>query len=71
MDTLQQPSWKILLIGDHCLDIYHYGVCERLSPEAPVPVLKVVKSEIKQGMSSNVNLNLQAFGLKVNHQNID
>lgn len=68
MDTLQQPSWKILLIGDHCLDVYHYGVCERLSPEAPVPVLKVVKSEIKQGMSSNVNLNLQAFGLKVNHQ---
>jgi D-beta-D-heptose 7-phosphate kinase/D-beta-D-heptose 1-phosphate adenosyltransferase len=68
MDTLQQPSWKILLIGDHCLDIYHYGVCERLSPEAPVPVLKVSNSETKPGMSSNVNLNLKAFGLKVNHQ---
>ena len=66
---IQQPkSYKVLLIGDHCLDIYHYGVCDRLSPEAPVPVLKQLTTETKLGMSSNVAVNLAAFGIKVNHQ---
>lgn len=66
---IQQPkSYKILLIGDHCLDVYHYGVCDRLSPEAPVPVLKQLATETKMGMSSNVAVNLAAFGIKVNHQ---
>jgi len=68
MGIQQRKSWKVLLIGDHCLDIYHYGVCERLSPEAPVPVLKQQKVETKMGMSSNVSLNLKSFGIKVNHQ---
>tara|TARA_R110002012_G_scaffold233844_1_gene407260 strand:+ start:874 stop:1653 length:780 start_codon:yes stop_codon:yes gene_type:complete len=63
----QQESWKILLIGDSCKDIYHYGVCERISPEAPVPVLKQIKVEKKEGMSSNVKLNLESFGLDVLH----
>jgi len=67
MDTQQQKSWKILLIGDHCLDIYHYGIAERLSPEAPVPVLKQLEVETKMGMSSNVKMNLKSFGLVVNH----
>ena len=35
----RQKSLKILLIGESCLDEYHYGECRRLSPEAPVPVL--------------------------------
>jgi len=56
------------LIGDHCLDIYHYGVCERLSPEAPVPILKETNTETKMGMSSNVRMNLKAFGLSVRHE---
>lgn len=68
MDTQQRKSWRVLLIGDHCLDIYHYGSCDRLSPEAPVPVLKQVSTEVKMGMSSNVALNLKSFGIKVNHQ---
>ena len=68
MDIQQRKSWKVLLIGDHCLDVYHYGVCDRLSPEAPVPVLKQTKVETKLGMSSNVALNLKSFGIKVNHQ---
>tara|TARA_Y100000593_G_C4216686_1_gene289582 strand:+ start:79 stop:858 length:780 start_codon:yes stop_codon:yes gene_type:complete len=68
MDIQQRKSWKVLLIGDHCLDVYHYGICNRLSPEAPVPVLKQVKVETKMGMSSNVALNLRSFGIKVNHQ---
>ena len=56
-----QISWKVLLVGDHCIDIYHYGVCERLSPEAPVPILKQTKMEKKMGMSSNVMMNLESF----------
>ena len=67
MDIQQRKSWKILLIGDHCLDIYHYGVAERLSPEAPVPVLKQLEVETKMGMSSNVKMNLKSFGFTVNH----
>ena len=67
MGTQQQKYWKVLLVGDHCLDIYHYGVCDRLSPEAPVPVLKQTKIETKLGMSSNVKLNLESYGLKVKH----
>ena len=67
MDIQQQKSWKILLIGDHCVDIYHYGVCERLSPEGPVPILKEIRVEKKMGMSSNVRMNLRNFGIEVVH----
>lgn len=58
-------GFNILLIGDSCIDEYHYGVCERLSPEAPVPVLKITHSETKQGMAANVKDNLEAFGCHV------
>ena len=67
MDTQQQTSLKILLIGDSCLDYYHFGTCERLSPEAPVPVLKQDKVVLKEGMSLNVKNNLESFGIKVHH----
>lgn len=58
-------TYKILLIGDSCTDEYHYGVCERLSPEAPVPVLKITRSETKPGMAANVRINLEAFQCRV------
>jgi len=61
MDIQQLKSFKILIIGDSCTDVYNYGVCERLSPEAPVPVLKIVYTEEKPGMSLNVENNLKAF----------
>ena len=67
MDILQQKSWKILLIGDSCEDVYHYGVCERMSPEAPVPVFKEISKEVRGGMSMNVRHNLENFGLSVDH----
>lgn len=57
---------EILLIGDSCLDLYYYGVCERLSPEAPVPVLKISNVEKKDGMAANVKNNLEALGCNVN-----
>ena len=67
MDIQQQKYYKIDLIGDSCEDIYHYGICERLSPEAPVPVLKEHTTKILKGMSWNVRLNLETFGAFVLH----
>jgi D-beta-D-heptose 7-phosphate kinase/D-beta-D-heptose 1-phosphate adenosyltransferase len=53
---------KILLLGDVCRDIYHYGVCERLSPEAPVPIIDYQYTTEVSGMSYNVYRNLKVFG---------
>jgi len=65
MDTQQQKSFKVLLIGDSCQDIFVYGSCDRLNPEAPVPILNYKKTVIKQGMAWNVRENLRAFGIEV------
>lgn len=65
MDTPQPKSFKVLLIGDSCEDEYIYGRCERISPEAPVPVMRFSKLETKAGMAANVCLNLQAFGIDI------
>lgn len=56
---------KILLLGDSCIDEYCYGICERLSPEAPVPILKIIDTTYKFGMASNVYSNLVALGSSV------
>jgi D-beta-D-heptose 7-phosphate kinase/D-beta-D-heptose 1-phosphate adenosyltransferase len=62
MDTPQPTSFNIIVIGDACLDRYHYGFCERLSPEAPVPVLRHNHTDECEGMALNVANNLMAFG---------
>lgn len=54
---------KILLIGDSCVDEYHYGTIERLSPEAPVPVFKLIDKVSKPGMAANVRENFRALGV--------
>ena len=61
----QQKQLKILLIGDGCTDEYVYGTCERLNPEAPVPILKFKRKETTQGMAWNVRENLISFGMEV------
>ena len=61
----QQKQFKVLLIGDSCVDEYVYGTCERLNPEAPVPILKYTRKETRQGMAWNVRENLQSFGIEV------
>jgi len=58
VNTQQQTSFKVLLIGDSCTDRYNIGSVDRISPEAPVPVLKIVDTYDVPGMASNVNLNL-------------
>jgi len=65
MDTQQQKKFKILLIGDICIDEYQYGTVERISPEAPVPVFKLSHKESKPGMAANVRANLESFGVDV------
>lgn len=59
----QQKHWKILLIGDSCIDEYRLGTVERLSPEAPVPVIKQVSVSSVPGMAANVLGNLENLGL--------
>ena len=61
----QQKQLKVLLIGDSCTDEYVYGTCERLNPEAPVPILKLNRKETKKGMAWNVRENLMSFGMEV------
>jgi D-beta-D-heptose 7-phosphate kinase/D-beta-D-heptose 1-phosphate adenosyltransferase len=59
--TQQQKQYKIFLAGESCIDEYKYGNCDRISPEAPVPVFDLEWSEDKEGMAANVMRNLAAF----------
>ena len=65
MATQQQKSYKILLLGDGCTDKYHFGRCDRLSPEAPVPVFKLIETKVMPGMALNVEKNLISFDIDV------
>ena len=65
MDIQRLKSLKVLLIGDSCIDLYYYGVCQRMSPEAPVPVFKVLRTEKSGGMALNVKANLKNLGMQV------
>ena len=55
---------KILVIGDSCTDIFVYGSCTRLCPEAPIPVFNPSKTITNQGMAGNVVDNLRALGVR-------
>jgi D-beta-D-heptose 7-phosphate kinase/D-beta-D-heptose 1-phosphate adenosyltransferase len=65
MDTVQQTKYRILLVGDVCLDIYWFGVVDRISPEAPVPVFQYKYTEQHAGMAGNVSMNLETLGCEV------
>lgn len=53
---------KVLIIGDVMIDAYYFGKVDRISPEAPVPVVAVEKKENRLGGAANVALNVQALG---------
>lgn len=55
----------ILVIGDSCTDKFVYGKCERICPEAPVPVFTPVRETTNWGMAGNVVKNLRALGEEV------
>ncbi|QRR02646.1 bifunctional heptose 7-phosphate kinase/heptose 1-phosphate adenyltransferase [Dyadobacter sandarakinus] len=55
-------SLRVLVIGDLMLDSYVWGKVERISPEAPVPVVTVQRREYRLGGAGNVLLNVQSLG---------
>lgn len=57
---------KVAVIGDVMLDTYWWGKVDRISPEAPVPVVAVAKKEERIGGAGNVALNIRALGASVN-----
>lgn len=57
-------SLKVGVIGDVMLDTYMWGKVERISPEAPVPVVSLKKQELRIGGAGNVALNIQSLGAK-------
>ena len=55
-------TFNVLIIGDVMIDSYLWGKVERISPEAPVPILQVEKREIRPGGAANVALNIKSLG---------
>src|SRR5579863_4198500 len=55
----------VLVIGDVMLDRYWFGETARISPEAPVPIVKINGTDERPGGAGNVALNLAALGAKV------
>jgi D-beta-D-heptose 7-phosphate kinase/D-beta-D-heptose 1-phosphate adenosyltransferase len=65
LDTLDRiAGTPILVVGDLILDRYVWGRVERISPEAPVPVVEVIKTEDRLGGAGNVVRNLCRIGAK-------
>ncbi len=58
----QFNSLRVLIVGDVMLDAYVWGRVDRISPEAPVPVVTVNRREVRLGGAGNVLLNVQALG---------
>jgi D-glycero-beta-D-manno-heptose-7-phosphate kinase len=59
-DTLAQA--KVLIVGDVMIDRYWHGKVNRISPEAPVPVVELTRTEDRLGGAANVALNIKAMG---------
>ena len=60
LDRLQQAH--VLIVGDVMLDRYWYGAVDRISPEAPVPVVRVTREEERLGGCANVAFNVVTLG---------
>lgn len=53
---------RVLVVGDVMLDRYWYGAVDRISPEAPVPVVRITREEERCGGAANVALNVVTLG---------
>lgn len=58
-------SMNVLVLGDVMLDSYQWGKVQRISPEAPVPIIEINREEYRLGGAANVALNLAALGARV------
>ena len=56
---------RVLVVGDVMLDRYWFGAVERISPEAPVPVVRVASEQERVGGAANVALNIKTLGGQV------
>ncbi|MBN1821751.1 MAG: hypothetical protein JXR31_14465 [Prolixibacteraceae bacterium] len=62
-DTFKKfEGLKVLILGDAMVDAYLWGKIERISPEAPIPIVTVTNRENRLGGAANVSLNIQALG---------
>ena len=64
MDKQLLAQKNVLVVGDSMLDKYWFGDTNRISPEAPVPVVRIVRSEERPGGAANVALNVANLGVK-------
>ena len=62
MDPKRLAQTRVLVAGDVMLDRYWFGDAERISPEAPVPVVRVARTEERLGGAANVARNITALG---------
>ena len=58
-------SKKVLIIGESCKDIFNYSRCDRLCPDAPVPVFNGISTIETDGMAMNVAHNISSLGVEV------
>ncbi len=61
-DRQKLASHRVLVVGDVMLDRYWFGAVERISPEAPVPVVRVASEQERVGGAANVALNVKTIG---------
>ena len=54
---------SVLVVGESCLDIFTYGACKRMCPEAPVPIFNPTRTINSEGMAYNVHRNLQSLNM--------
>lgn len=55
---------RVLVVGDAMLDRYWFGAVDRISPEAPVPVVRVTREEERLGGAANVAVNVKSLGVQ-------
>ena len=58
----QMANARVLVVGDVMLDRYWYGAVDRISPEAPVPVVRITREEERNGGAANVAYNVVTLG---------
>lgn len=61
-NDLNLSAGKVLIVGDVMLDKYYFGKVERISPEAPVPIVNIQKEESRLGGAANVANNIASLG---------
>ena len=63
LEKIKSP--RILVVGDLMLDYYSWGKVDRISPEAPIPVMRVLREDRRLGGAGNVVMNLTTLGAEV------